>query len=102
MHFFGPPSKKKDMLLYWGIKTRTNESLREEFFSTYVPKMWDLGISVPDPELRFENDAWIWSDPGWDDFWDVVRNKGPMSQTRLMYRKAIWDSHSWLRDVFNG
>ncbi|HEV8419966.1 MAG TPA: 1,2-phenylacetyl-CoA epoxidase subunit PaaA, partial [Actinomycetota bacterium] len=33
MHFFGPPSKKKDMLIFWGIKTRTNESLRQEFFS---------------------------------------------------------------------
>src|SRR5438105_7422331 len=44
MHFHGPPSKKKDVLLEWGIKTRTNEDLRQEFFSTYVPKLWDLGI----------------------------------------------------------
>src|SRR5205807_2118713 len=54
MHFFGPPSKEKDMLLYWGIKTRSNESLREEFFSTYVPKLWDIGISVPDPDLAWD------------------------------------------------
>src|SRR6266487_4408657 len=50
MHFFGPPSKPdKDVLLYWGIKTRTNESLRQEFFTTYDPKLWDVGITVPDP-----------------------------------------------------
>ena len=49
MHFFGPPSKQKDMLLYWGIKTRTNESLRQEFFSTYVPKLWDLGVTRARP-----------------------------------------------------
>ncbi len=63
MHFFGPPSKARDVLLEWGIKTRTNEDLRQEFFSTYVPKLWDLGITVPDPELRWDEAAgeWIWS-----------------------------------------
>src|SRR5919108_574271 len=55
MHFYGPPSDpKKDVLLYWGIKTKSNEQLRNEFFTTYVPKLWDLGISVPDPELRYD------------------------------------------------
>jgi hypothetical protein len=57
MHFFGPPSKPdKDVLLYWGIKTRSNEDLRQEFFSTYVPKLWDIGISVPDPDLAWNED----------------------------------------------
>jgi ring-1,2-phenylacetyl-CoA epoxidase subunit PaaA len=105
MHFFGPPSNPaKDILLHWGIKTRTNEDLRQEFFSTYVPKLWDLGISVPDPELRYDaaKGEWIWSDPGWDDFWQVIRGNGPMTPVRLAYRKGMWDSHAWLRDVFAG
>ena len=112
MHFFGPPSKpadsgdgaNKDVLLYWGIKTRTNEDLRQEFFTTYVPKLWDLGISVPDAELCWDESAqqWHWGDPGWDEFWQVVRGNGPMTQTRLSYRKAMWDSHAWLREVFAG
>ncbi|MGH2828930.1 MAG: Phenylacetic acid catabolic protein, partial [Actinomycetota bacterium] len=105
MHFFGPPSNpEKDVLLYWGIKTRSNEDLRQEFFTTYVPKLWDLGISVPDAELRFDaaSGGWIWGDPGWDEFWQVVRGNGPMTATRLAWRKAMWDSHAWLRDVFAG
>jgi len=103
MHFFGPPSKPdKDVLLYWGIKTRSNEDLRQEFFSTYVPKLWDIGISLPDPELRYDIDrgVWAWGDPGWDEFWQVVKGNGPMTQTRLAWRKAMWDNHAWLRDVF--
>ncbi|TMK96449.1 MAG: 1,2-phenylacetyl-CoA epoxidase subunit A [Actinobacteria bacterium] len=104
MHFFGPPSKKKDMLLYWGIKTRTNESLRQEFFSTYVPKLWDLGISVPDDQLAWnqEKGEWDWSEPDWDEFWKVVRGDGPMTQVRLSKRKAVWDTHAWIREVFAG
>jgi ring-1,2-phenylacetyl-CoA epoxidase subunit PaaA len=104
MHFFGPPSKARDVLLEWGIKTRTNEDLRQEFFSTYVPKLWDVGISVPDPELRYDESAgeWIWSEPNWDGFWQVVRGNGPMTATRLGLRKGMWDTHAWIREAFAG
>jgi ring-1,2-phenylacetyl-CoA epoxidase subunit PaaA len=105
MHFFGPPSNpKKDVLLHWGIKTRSNEDLRQEFFSTYVPKLWDLGISVPDSELRFDEERgeWIWGDPGWDEFWQVVKGNGPMTKPRLTRRKQIWDQHAWVRDIVTG
>lgn len=105
MHFFGPPSRReRDVLLYWGIKTRTNEELRQEFFSTYVPKLWDLGISVPDPELRYDEAAgeWAWSEPDWDEFWRVVRGDGPMTSVRLARRKTVWDVHAWVREAFAG
>jgi ring-1,2-phenylacetyl-CoA epoxidase subunit PaaA len=104
MHFFGPASKKKDMLIYWGIKTRSNESLRQEFFSTYVPKLWDVGITLPDEKLAWneERGEWDWSDPGWDDFWETIRGNGPMTSIRLAYRKAMWDTHAWVREVFAG
>jgi ring-1,2-phenylacetyl-CoA epoxidase subunit PaaA len=104
MHFFGPPSKPdRDVLLYWGIKTRTNEDLRQEFFSTYVPKLWDLGISVPDPDLRFDGERgeWIWSEPDWDEFWRVVKGDGPMTAVRLGLRKSVWDTHAWVREAFS-
>ncbi|HEY1330226.1 MAG TPA: 1,2-phenylacetyl-CoA epoxidase subunit PaaA [Actinomycetota bacterium] len=105
MHFFGPPSKlDRDVLLYWGIKTRTNEDLRQEFFSTYVPKLWDVGVSVPDPDLAFDDaqGAWVWSQPDWDEFWRVVKGDGPMTATRLAARKNVWDTHAWIREAFDG
>jgi ring-1,2-phenylacetyl-CoA epoxidase subunit PaaA len=104
MHFFGPPSKTKDMLLYWGIKTRSNESLRSEFFTTYVPKLWDLGISVPDPDLAWDEAAgdWRWTQPNWDTFWRVVGGDGPMTTVRLAQRKTVWDTHAWIREAFAG
>jgi ring-1,2-phenylacetyl-CoA epoxidase subunit PaaA len=108
MHFYGPPSNPaKDVLLYWGIKTRSNEDLRQEFFSTYVPKLWDVGISVPDPDLGFdpERGQWVWGDRDWVDwdvFWRVVRGDGPMTRVRLDRRKAEWDTHAWIREAFAG
>ena len=106
MHFYGPPSNpEKDVLLYWGIKTKSNEELRFEFFDTYVPKLWDVGISAPDPALRKTVDGWEWGASdwvNWDEFWQVVRGNGPMTETRLSWRRAVWNNHAWLRDVFSG
>jgi len=106
MHFYGPPSDPaKDVLMYWGIKTKSNEDLRSEFFDTYVPKLWELGFTLPDPALRWNGETWEWGDPAWvnwDEFWQVVRGNGPMTQTRLGWRRAVWDNHAWLRDVFAG
>jgi ring-1,2-phenylacetyl-CoA epoxidase subunit PaaA len=108
MHFYGPPSNPdKDVLLYWGIKTKSNEELRSEFFDTYVPKLWDLGFTVPDPDLRYGpgTKTWTWGSvdwANWDEFWQVVRGNGPMTETRLSWRRAVWDNHAWLRDVFAG
>jgi ring-1,2-phenylacetyl-CoA epoxidase subunit PaaA len=108
MHFYGPPSNPaKDVLLYWRIKTRSNEELRDEFFSTYVPKLWDVGITLPDPALAWndERGAWDWGAPDWvdwDEFWRVVKGNGPMTQVRLGKRKAVWDTHAWIREAFDG
>ncbi len=104
MHFFGPPSKpERDMLLAWRLKTRTNEQLRQRFFDTYVPKLWDLGIPIPDPALEYDEAAgeWTWSDPDWDGFWRVVKGDGPMTEARLGLRRRTHDAHGWVREVMN-
>jgi ring-1,2-phenylacetyl-CoA epoxidase subunit PaaA len=104
MHFFGPPSKpEKDLLLHWRFKTKTNEELRFEFFSLFVPKLWDLGISVPDDGLEYDHEAgqWRWTQPDWSGFWEVVKGNGPMTETRLAWRRWMDESHAWVREVMS-
>jgi hypothetical protein len=51
MHFFGPPSKPdKDVLLYWGIKTRSNENLQglrspSATICHFAPRLFTLSAS---------------------------------------------------------
>ena len=104
MHFFGPPSNpERDVLLAWRLKTRTNEQLRQRFFDLYVPKLWDVGISVPDEALEYDEDAgqWRWSQPDWDEFWRVVSGHGPMTETRLAWRRWLHEAHGWVREVMD-
>ena len=58
MQMHGPRSpREKDMDLRWRIKAKTSEELRQEFLTIYVPRIRELGLVIPDPELRFDEDA---------------------------------------------
>ena len=55
MQMHGPPTDPaKDKDLHWGIKSKNNEQLRQEFLSIYVPRILELGLRIPDPNLRFD------------------------------------------------
>jgi ring-1,2-phenylacetyl-CoA epoxidase subunit PaaA len=106
MHFFGPKTPaERDRLLHWRIKTETNETLRQRFFDRYVPKLWDLGISIPDPELRWDAAAadgrgeWVWTEPSWDELRRIAAGDGPMTATRLSWRIWMDDANRWARTM---
>ena len=55
MQMHGPPTDPAtDRDLIWQIKSKGNEQLRHEFLSIYVPRIWELGLTVPDPALRLD------------------------------------------------
>ena len=55
MQMHGPPTDPaKDKDLHWRIKAKNNEQLRQEFLSIYVPRIRELGLAIPDPNLRYD------------------------------------------------
>ncbi len=103
MHGFRtPPEKDKD--LAWKIKAKDNESLRQEFLDIYVPRIREIGLVIPDPELRYDEDAgrWLYSEPDWDELKRVVTGHGPKSQDRLAFRQLNYEQTAWVRDVILG
>jgi ring-1,2-phenylacetyl-CoA epoxidase subunit PaaA len=102
MQMHGPRSdREKDRDLYWRIKAKTSEELRQEFLSVYVPRILELGLRIPDPELRYDEDAgrWLYAEPDWAELKTVVTNHGPRSQERLEFRRLNWDQTRWVRDA---
>jgi ring-1,2-phenylacetyl-CoA epoxidase subunit PaaA len=100
MQMHGPRSpREKDRDLHWRIKAKTSEELRQEFLSIYVPRLLELGLTIPDPDLRFDEEAgaWRYTEPDWTELRRVVTNDGPMSQARLAFRQAEWDATAWVR-----
>ena len=100
MQMHGPRSDRaKDRDLHWRIKAKTSEELRQEFLSIYVPRIVELGLTLPDPELRYDDEAgaWRYGEPDWQELRTVVTNHGPRSQERLAFRQLNWDDTAWVR-----
>lgn len=104
IHFFGPRSNvAKDLLLRWKVKTRTNEDLRQEFLDRYVPKILELGFSLPTPTPRKDGDHWVVDEDeiDWSPLDAIKRNDGPETHRRLAHRKEMYDSHRWVREALS-
>jgi ring-1,2-phenylacetyl-CoA epoxidase subunit PaaA len=102
MQMHGPRSdREKDRDIHWRIKAKTSEELRQEFLSIYVPRIRELGLEIPDPELRLDTESgqWRYSEPDWQELRTVVTNHGPKSQERLEFRRANREETRWVRET---
>jgi ring-1,2-phenylacetyl-CoA epoxidase subunit PaaA len=97
-----PPEQDRD--LRWRIKAKASEQLRQEFLSIYVPRIWELGLTLPDPELRLDEatGTWRYTEPDWDELRTVVTNHGPMSEARLEFRRLAREETRWVREAILG
>jgi ring-1,2-phenylacetyl-CoA epoxidase subunit PaaA len=105
MQMHGPRTpREKDMDLRWRIKAKTSEELRQEFLTIYVPRIRELGLVIPDPDLRFDEDAseWRYTEPDWQELRTVVTNHGPMSEARLEFRRLAREETRWVRETILG
>ena len=104
MHFFGPSDKisqHTEILMRWKVKMASNDEMRQQFLNMYVPKIWDLGLTVPDPALR-KNEAtgqWEYTEPDWDEFKRVINGDGPCNRERLAVRRMAEERGRWVRQA---
>ncbi len=101
---FGPPdadSPNSAQGMRWGIKRISNDNLRQKFVDATVPQARILGVTPPDPALRW-NEARGHHDYGaidWDEFWAVVNGNGPCNKERLATRVKAHNDGQWVRDA---
>jgi ring-1,2-phenylacetyl-CoA epoxidase subunit PaaA len=94
-------STNSDVLLRWGIKTKSNDTLRHEFVNELVPELHELGLTVPDPDLYYDEETgnWVYGAIDWDEFWQVVRGNGPVNDERLAARRQAHVDGQWVREA---
>ncbi len=102
MHFFGPSDKMSvhtEKLMKWKVKMATNDDMRQQFLNMYVPKIWDLGLTLPDPLLskNEETGKWTYAEPDWEEFKRVINGDGPCNKERLAVRRTAEEKGLWVR-----
>jgi ring-1,2-phenylacetyl-CoA epoxidase subunit PaaA len=101
---FGPPddqSPNSAQGMRWGIKRVSNDTLRQKFVDAAVEQAKVLGVTLPDPDLRWnaEREAHDFGTINWDEFWQVVGGDGPCNEERLAARVSAWDEGAWVREA---
>ncbi|WP_026582345.1 1,2-phenylacetyl-CoA epoxidase subunit PaaA [Bacillus sp. J33] len=107
--FFGPGdatatgTSKQDTTIKYKIRSKTNEELRQDFFTKYIPRVLSLGLTIPDETMHFdqEKNLWVYKEPDWNKFKDIIKNNGPKSKERLGLRRTAYDTNKWVRDALN-
>ena len=100
---FGPSdanSVHSAQSMAWKIKMNSNDELRQKFVDTTVPQAEFLGLTVPDPDLKWNEDkgGYDFSEPDWQEFYDVLAGNGPCNTERMSARKKAWDDNAWVRE----
>jgi len=101
---FGPPddqSPNSTQSARWGIKRLSNDTLRQKFVDACVDQAQVLGVTLPDPDLKW-NEERGHHDFGaidWAEFRRVVAGHGPCNHERLAARVKAWDDGAWVRDA---
>lgn len=104
MHFFGPSDKisvHSEILMRWKVKMGSNDDMRNQFLDMYVPKVWELGLTLPDPNLRKneETGRWEYTEPDWEEFKRVINGDGPCNKERLAVRRTAEERGRWVREA---
>jgi len=101
---FGPPdvdSPNTRQSMAWGIKRHTNDELRQRFVDMTVPQAAALGVTLPDPALRWneERQAHDFGEPDWREFAAVISGAGPCNAQRLAHRRRAHENGAWVREA---
>lgn len=101
---FGPPddqSPNSADLIKWKVKLESNDSLRQRFVDRTVPQAEFLGLTVPDPDLKY-NEAtkhYEYGKLNWDEFFNVIKGNGICNKQRMKARSDAHKNGKWVREA---
>ena len=101
---FGPSDAESihsTQTMRWGIKRISNDDLRRKFIDATVPQAELLGLTIPDPDLKWNAQIGHY-DHGpidWAEFWKVVNGEGPCNRERLAARVRAHEKGAWVREA---
>jgi ring-1,2-phenylacetyl-CoA epoxidase subunit PaaA len=101
---FGPPDSQSQHTaesVRWKIKLLTNDQLRQRFIDQTVPQADYLGLTVPDPDLKWnkETDHYEFGQIDWTEFYNVIKGNGPCNVQRLRTRRQAHADGAWVREA---
>jgi ring-1,2-phenylacetyl-CoA epoxidase subunit PaaA len=101
---FGPSdenSPNSAQSMRWKIKRKSNDTLRQEFVDKTVPQAEYLGLTIPDPALKWneERQGYDFGEMNWDEFYQVIQGNGPCNKQRIEHHIRAHEEGRWVREA---
>jgi ring-1,2-phenylacetyl-CoA epoxidase subunit PaaA len=101
---FGPPdaeSPNTASSMRWGIKRFTNDDLRQRFIDMTVPQADALDLTLPDPDIRWneERGHFDFGEIDFDELFEVIKGNGPCNAERIAHKRRAHEEGVWVRDA---
>jgi ring-1,2-phenylacetyl-CoA epoxidase subunit PaaA len=101
---FGPPddeSPNSAQSMAWGVKRFSNDDLRQRFVDMTVPQSEVLGLSIPDPDLRWNEQRghYDFGEIDFTELFEVIKGNGPCNKQRMEHRRRAHEDGAWVRDA---
>ena len=107
LQFFGPTDDRSthgDFSMAVGLKTMTNDDLRDAFLNAYLPKARKYGLEPPEyPRVEYREDEDRYEvyeeDLDWEEFFTVAANEHPRGRGQIEKRRRAQEAVSWVREA---
>ena len=101
---FGPPDKESPNsadLLRWKVKLFSNDELRQRFVDRTVPQAENIGITLPDPKLKYneQRKSYDFGEINWEEFYNVIKGNGICNKERMKARREAHENGAWVREA---
>jgi ring-1,2-phenylacetyl-CoA epoxidase subunit PaaA len=101
---FGPSdenSPNSAQSMKWKIKRKSNDTLRQEFVDKTVPQAEFIGLTIPDPDLKWNETrkSYDFGEMNWDEFYEVVKGNGPCNKQRIENHIKAHEEGRWVREA---
>lgn len=101
---FGPhdaDSSNSQQSMQWKIKRQSNDELRQKFVDQTVQQTQVLGLTVPDPDLKW-NEArghYDFGEIDWEEFLNVIKGNGLCNKERLQHHRQAHQQGLWVQEA---
>ena len=87
----------------WKIKRKSNDELRRNFVDQTVPQAEFLGLEIPDPQLKWneERGHYDFGEIDWNEFWAVIKGNGMCNRQRLERHRKAHEEGTWVREAMH-
>ena len=85
----------------WKIKRQSNDDLRQKFIDQTVEQANAIGITLPDPDLKWneERGHYDFGEIDWEEFRRSMSGGGPCSRQRLAHHRQVHEEGEWVREA---